>query len=104
MAQAEKAESGTGAVSRLLFDHMQDISRSWLEQLRTIRALQAEYGGRLMRAKTPSEAAAICNEWMARRIEVLANEQKSFTTAWLGLLGAAMKPPLDKPAGRMSAS
>ena len=68
-----------------LFDRMQDMNRTWLERLREIRQIEAEFGGKLLVAKTPSEAVAICNEWMAKRLETVANEQKAFTTAWLDL-------------------
>jgi len=68
-----------------LFDRMQDMNRTWLERLREIRQIEAEFGGKLLVAKTPSEAVAICNEWMAKRLETVANEQKAFTAAWLDL-------------------
>src|ERR1700677_2796006 len=68
-----------------LFDRMQDMNRTWLERLRELRQIEAEYGSKLLSAKTPSEAASICNEWMAKRLETVANEQKAFTTAWLDL-------------------
>jgi len=68
-----------------LFDRMQDMNRTWLERLREIRQIEAEYGGKLLVAKTPTEAAGVCNEWMAKRLETVANEQKAFTTAWLDL-------------------
>jgi hypothetical protein len=71
--------------SAKLFDRMQDMNRTWLERLREIRQIEAEYGSKLLAAKTPSEAAGICNEWMAKRLETVANEQKAFTTAWLDL-------------------
>jgi hypothetical protein len=68
-----------------LFDRMQDMNRTWLERLREIRQIEAEFGGKLLAARTPSEAVTVCNEWMARRLETVANEQKAFTTAWLDL-------------------
>jgi len=68
-----------------LFDRMQDMNRTWLERLREIRQIEAEYGSKLLAAKTSSEGATICNEWMAKRLETVANEQKAFTTAWLDL-------------------
>jgi len=68
-----------------LFDRMQDMNRTWLERLREIRQIEAEFGSKLLAAKTPSEAVTICNEWMAKRLETVANEQKAFSTAWLDL-------------------
>jgi hypothetical protein len=80
-----------------LFDRMQDMNRTWLERLREIRQIEAEYGSKLLAAKTPTEAAAICNEWMAKRLETVANEQKAFTTAWLDLFSdmAISTAPID---------
>jgi hypothetical protein len=78
-------QTETTYFSAKLFDRMQDMNRTWLERLREIREIEAEYGSKLLAAKTPSEAATICNEWMARRLETVANEQKAFTTAWLDL-------------------
>jgi len=74
-----------------LFERMQDMNRSRLESLREIRQIESDFGNRLLTAKSPSEATTVCNEWMAKRLETVANEQKAFTTAWLGLISDVMK-------------
>src|ERR1700722_6971891 len=74
-----------------LFDRMQDMNRTWRERLREIRRIEAEYGSKLLAAKPRSEAASICNEWVAQRVETVANEQKAFTTAWLDLFSDLAK-------------
>ena len=84
--KSETANFGIG-----LFERMQDMNRSWLEKLREIRLLESHFGNKLLAAKTPSEAAAVCHEWMAKRVETVASEQQAFTTAWLGLISDSMK-------------
>jgi len=74
-----------------LFDRMQDMNRSRLERLRETRLIESYFGDRLLTAKSPSEATAVCHEWMAKRVETVASEQQAFTTAWLELISDAMK-------------
>jgi len=74
-----------------LFERMRDMHRSWLERLRDIRQIESEFGTRLLTAKSPSEATAICNEWMTKRLETIANEQQIFAAGWLGLISDATR-------------
>jgi len=74
-----------------LFERMRDMHRSWLEMLREIRQIESEFGTRLLIAKSPSEATAICNEWMTKRLEIVVSEQQTFAAAWLGLISDATK-------------
>ena len=74
-----------------LFERMRDMHRSWLERLREIRQIEAEFGSRLLTAKNASEATAICNEWMTKRLEIVVSEQQTFAAAWLGLISDATK-------------
>jgi hypothetical protein len=69
-----------------LFDRMRIMSRSWIERLREVRQIEQDFGERLLAAESPSHATIICHEWMARRLETVACEQKAFTTEWLGLV------------------
>jgi len=79
-----------------LFERMRDMHRSWLERLREIGQIESEFGTRLLTAKSPSEATAICNEWMTRRLETVACEQQAFAAAWLGLdLGCDQGDPCN---------
>ena len=68
-----------------LFDQMRDMHRGWLEKLQEIRQLESEYGTKLMSATGRSEAVQVCSEWMAKRMEIIAHEQKTFANAWLQL-------------------
>ena len=68
------------------FEQMRDMHRAWLERLQEIGQLESDFGTRLMIAKSPSEAASVCREWMARHVETIAHEQKTFANAWLRLI------------------
>jgi hypothetical protein len=82
-----------------LFERMRDMHRLWLERLREIRQIETEFGTRLLIAKSPSEATAICNEWMTKRLEIVACEQQAFAAAWLGLISDATKATPALSAG-----
>ena len=69
-----------------LFEQMRDMHREWLERLQEIRQLESDFGTRLMIANSPSGAASVCREWMARHVETIAHEQKTFANAWLRLI------------------
>lgn len=90
MSNPDERGNFTGA----LFTKMQDMNRSWLERLRAIRDLESQYGTKLMTAKSPSEATAVCNEWMAKRLEAVGEEHKAFTVAWLDLVSNTIKSAL----------
>jgi hypothetical protein len=81
-----------------MFERMQGMNRAWIERLRQIRQIEGEYGARLLGAKTSHEATAICNEWMAKRLEVVAGEQQAFVTAWLQLVSGVLKSTSESPA------
>jgi Phasin protein len=84
-----------------LFERMQKMNLSWLESLREIRRIESAFGTRLLGSKNLSEATAVCNEWMTKRMETVAKEQRAFTTAWLALVSDVMSTasttPLKEP-------
>jgi uncharacterized protein with von Willebrand factor type A (vWA) domain len=73
-----------------LFERLQTMHRLWLERQREIRQIESDFGTKLLASKTPPEAATICNEWMAARLERVTSDQKTFTNAWLGLISDLM--------------
>ena len=81
----------TSDLNNDLFTRIQDMNRAWLERLRDIRETDSEFGSRLLGVKSPLEAMAICNEWMAARLKTVGTEHKAFTTAWLDLISATMR-------------
>lgn len=81
-----------------MFERMQDMNRAWIERLRQIRQIEGDYGARLLSAKTSHEATAICNEWMAKRLEAVAGEQQAFVAAWLQLVSGVLKSTSESSA------
>ena len=79
------------------FERMRGMHRAWIEKAQEIRDLEANYGSKLMAARSPSHAASLCNEWMARRMAIVAHEQEMFASSWLWLLADMMNPPTAPP-------
>jgi hypothetical protein len=69
-----------------LFERMRGMHRAWLGKAQEIRHLEADYSHKLMAAKSPSQAASLCNEWMAKRMAIIAQEQEVFANEWVWLL------------------
>jgi hypothetical protein len=90
-------KAGTTYSNAELLERMQAMHRSWIERLREIRQIESDFGDRLLTAKNPSEAIMVCTEWMARRLETVASEQKTFATAWLDLVSNAVKSARPAP-------
>jgi hypothetical protein len=79
----DKTETRT--INGDLFQRVQDMQRSWLDRLRELQQIESDYGTKLLHAKSPAEATAICGEWTARRLETIAANHQSLTAAWLEL-------------------
>jgi hypothetical protein len=77
-------------ISGDLFGRIQDMNRAWLQNLRELSQAEADFARRLLAAMTPSEAATICEEWIAMRSKTLAGEQ-AFATEWLEFIAESMK-------------
>jgi len=83
---AEADTAGFRNFNNGLFERMRDMNRSRLERLREIHRVDADFSSKLLFAKSPADAMAVCSRWMAKRLEAVTNEQQSFATAWLGLI------------------
>jgi hypothetical protein len=86
-----------------LFDRIEDINRSWLDRMRELRGVEAEFSAKLFASKGPEEAMAVCNQWMAKRLEILGAEQQMFAKSWVdivGLLGDSTKAAFQKSRKR----
>ncbi|MDB5482020.1 MAG: hypothetical protein JWO83_3073 [Caulobacteraceae bacterium] len=90
---AEADTAGFRTFNNGLFERMRDMNRSRLERLRDIHRVDADFSSKLLFAKNPAEATALCGEWMARRLEAVTSEQQSFAIAWLGLISDAVNKP-----------
>jgi hypothetical protein len=82
-----------------LFERMRGAHREWLKNAQAIRQLELDYGAKLMSAATPVQAAAVCNEWMAKRMAVVVHEQEMFANSWVWLL--ADMGELPSPASNL---
>ena len=81
-----------------LYERMRSMHRAWIENAREIRELELNYGSRLMTATSPLQAASVCNEWMAKRMAIVAHEQEMFANSWLWLLADMIEAPTLAPA------
>ena len=85
-----------------LFERMRGMHRAWIEKAREIRDLELNYGSKLMAAKSPAHAASLCNEWMAKRMAIVAHEQEMFANSWLWLLADMSEPSSSAPVQSFS--
>jgi hypothetical protein len=69
-----------------LFDRVEQINRAWLDSMREMRKVEAEFSIRLFACKGPDDAMAVCNQWMAKRLEILGGEQQLFARLWTDLV------------------
>ena len=88
---AMSSDRETSKLRNTLFNHMQDMHRTWLERLRDIRKVESEFGSRLLGAAGPLEAMTICNMWMAARLKAVGAEHNAFTAAWLDLVSDTIR-------------
>jgi len=94
MIQDQARENSPNAPFKVrLFERMRGVHREWLKNAQAIRHLELDYGARLMSATTPVQAAAVCNEWMAKRMAVVVHEQEMFANSWVWLLAHLSEPP-----------
>ncbi len=74
-----------------LFERVEQINRAWLESMREMRRTEAEFSVRLFACGSPDDALVLCNQWMARRLEILATEQQTFATSWTEIVSLLSK-------------
>jgi hypothetical protein len=82
---------------RRLFERVEQINRAWLESMRQMRRAEAEFSIRLFTCRGKGDAMVLCNQWMAKRLEILAAEQHLFATCWTDLVAAFGNTPLSTP-------
>jgi hypothetical protein len=62
---------------------------AWMERLREMQDIEADYTKELLAARDPNEALKICNRWMGKRLELLTADSKAFTGFWMDLVMTA---------------
>jgi hypothetical protein len=90
---AKGSTAGVTSFNTRLFERMRGMHRAWIEKAREVRRLELDYGSRLMAAQTPSHAVSLCDEWMAKRMAIIAQEQEMFANSWVWLLADTIGAP-----------
>jgi hypothetical protein len=72
---------------------------AWISQLSVVQRHEANFGARLARCRTPSEASTICGEWMGHRLDSAIAMHHRLLELWLtAATGAAASAMLGTPA------
>jgi hypothetical protein len=58
----------------------EELNREWVERLRAEAEVATEFAGKFAAAKSIPETAAIWQEWVRRRTEMLTADIQKFTT------------------------
>jgi len=74
-----------------LFERVEQINRAWLDSMREMRRAEAEFSVRLFACSGPDDALVLCNQWMAKRLEILAAEQQLFARSWADIVSLLSK-------------
>ena len=82
-----KANSENATDRTRLFDRIEEVNRSWLDRMRELRTVEADFSAKLFASGSPQEAMAICNQWMAKRLEILGTEQQVLAKTWVEIIG-----------------
>ncbi len=61
-----------------LFEKLQETNRQWLDRAQSEAALASEFASKLTSVRSLPEAMAACQEWTARRFEMMAEDGKHF--------------------------
>lgn len=73
----------------VLAERVRAACMEWISQMGVAQRHEAEFGLRLARCRTPSEAAAVCGEWMAHRLDSAIVMHHRFLELWLTSATAA---------------
>jgi hypothetical protein len=65
-------------VQKEFIDTFEDVNRQWLARLKAETDLATEFAGKLAAAKSIPDTAAICQEWINRRMELFAEDGRRF--------------------------
>jgi Phasin protein len=79
---AELAEMGKKQVEAMIdvqkefINAIEEVNREWAARVKAEQDLATEFAGRLTAARSIPETAAICQEWMSRRMELFAEDSR----------------------------
>ena len=66
-----------------LFEQIEHANRAWINSVDAARKSEVDLTRRLIGCGTPDDAAAVCEEWMARRIVNFVVHNHTMTKLWL---------------------
>jgi hypothetical protein len=81
-----------------LSDQVKIGHQAWMERLKEMQSVEAEFTKELMATRDPSVALKVCNRWIAKRLELLTADSKAFTGFWMDLVMTAAAGGRQKPA------
>jgi hypothetical protein len=82
---------------RKLFDRVQSINRLWLARVQETRESEVQLGMRLLQSRNPTEASAVCNDWMLGRIANFISDNEMMTKLWFDLYAEASGVTGNRP-------
>jgi Phasin protein len=82
--RAELAQMGKKQVEAMIdvqkefINAIEEVNREWVARVKAEQDLATEFAGKLTAARSIPETAGICQEWMSRRMELLAEDSRRF--------------------------
>ncbi len=69
---------------------------AWVQRLAEMQALEVEFANELLATKDPKIALQLCNRWIGKRLDLLAEDSKAFAGFWMDLvmMTAVSLPPV----------
>jgi len=90
---AEHTAPPHGALSpeaqNVLAEQVRAAFAAWFSQAAIVQHHEAEFGIRLARCRTPSEAVVVCGGWLAHRVDSAVVMHHRFLEMWLTFATAA---------------
>jgi Phasin protein len=76
---AELTQMGIEAMTDVqneFIDAIEEVNREWAARIKAEQDLAIDFAGKLRAARSIPEMAAICQQWIGRRIELLAEDNQ----------------------------
>jgi hypothetical protein len=78
-----------------LISNIRKTSMEWVSQIGQMQRFDLEFATRLARCIEPSEAVALCGEWMGHRIDSAVAMQHRLLELWLDAMTASTRLKLE---------
>ena len=75
-AMGKKRVEELAKVQKELLDKLQETNRQWLERMQLEMNVASEFASKLTTVRSIPDAAAVCQEWMTRRLEMMTEDGK----------------------------